>query len=286
MLMLCLKWWTLEIGTFLTGWLGLVELGAQAVLYQIYMLAFLLPSALAVTANIRVGIALGARNVAQAKRSTSIVFSCTGFFALLTSIFAVALKNVLGAVFTNDTKIITLVSTLLPVFAAAHLFDAFTFTASGVLRATGKQLVGAIINGVGYCVIGLPLEISLMFPAKLGSLGLWLGILVSILLQFINLLVVILRLDWDKAMEEAQLRTGLNRKGHNLNLDSSAKKKSSYTGHPLGDITDPEQTTSAATSSPTGRVVLTKDLLVRRGAALGAAIAILIAAVLIRIFVS
>uniref|UniRef100_A0A6P8PS90 Multidrug and toxin extrusion protein 2-like n=1 Tax=Geotrypetes seraphini TaxID=260995 RepID=A0A6P8PS90_GEOSA len=285
MLMLCLKWWTLEIGTFLTGWLGLVELGAQAILYEIYGLAFLLPNALAVTANIQVGIALGARNVAQAKRSTSIVFSCTGFFVLLTSILAVALKNVLGAVFTNDTKIITLVSTLLPVFAAAHLFDAFTFTASGVLRATGKQLMGAIINGLGYCVIGLPLEISLMFPAKLGALGLWLGILVSIIFQFICLLVVILRLDWDKAVEEAQLRTGLNQKGQNLNLDPSAKKKSSYTGHPLGNISEPELTASAATS-PTGRVMLTKDLLVRRGAALGAAIAILIAAILIQIFVS
>ncbi|XP_030078257.1 multidrug and toxin extrusion protein 2 isoform X1 [Microcaecilia unicolor] len=286
MLMLCLKWWTLEIGTFLTGWLGLVELGAQAVLYEIYLASVLVPYAVSATVNVHVGIALGARNVAQAKRSVCIAFCSTGFFALLISILTMALKNVLGALFTNETKIVTLVSTLLPVLTAAVLFDAYTFMFAGILRATGKQLLGAIINCVGYCIIGLSLEIVLMFPAKLGALGLWLGILVSVVFQFLWFLVVIVRLDWDKAVEEAQVRAGLNPKGQNLNLDPNAREKSSYTDHPLGDITDPEQAASAAETSASGRVVLTKDLLVRRGAALSAAIAILAAAILIRIFVS
>ncbi|XP_030078258.1 multidrug and toxin extrusion protein 1 isoform X2 [Microcaecilia unicolor] len=286
MLMMCLKWWTFEIGTFLTGQLGLVELGAQAVMYQFYFLAFLVPSVLGITVNVHVGIALGARNLTKAKRSACIAFSFTGFFALLISILTMALKNVLGALFTNETKIVTLVSTLLPVLTAAVLFDAYTFMFAGILRATGKQLLGAIINCVGYCIIGLSLEIVLMFPAKLGALGLWLGILVSVVFQFLWFLVVIVRLDWDKAVEEAQVRAGLNPKGQNLNLDPNAREKSSYTDHPLGDITDPEQAASAAETSASGRVVLTKDLLVRRGAALSAAIAILAAAILIRIFVS
>lgn len=44
-------------------------------------------------------------------------------------------------------------------------------TCGGVLRGTGNQKVGAIVNAIGYYVIGLPIGISLMFVAKLGVIG-------------------------------------------------------------------------------------------------------------------
>lgn len=44
-------------------------------------------------------------------------------------------------------------------------------TCGGILRGTGNQKAGAIINAVGYYVLGLPIGISLMFAAGLGLLG-------------------------------------------------------------------------------------------------------------------
>lgn len=44
-------------------------------------------------------------------------------------------------------------------------------TSGGILRGTGNQKVGAIVNAVGYYVIGLPIGIALMFAAKLGVIG-------------------------------------------------------------------------------------------------------------------
>lgn len=40
-----------------------------------------------------------------------------------------------------------------------------------MLRGTGNQKVGAIVNAIGYYVIGLPIGIALMFAAKLGVIG-------------------------------------------------------------------------------------------------------------------
>ena len=40
MLMLCLTWWTFEIGGLLAGVISEVELGAQSVVYQIYNIAY------------------------------------------------------------------------------------------------------------------------------------------------------------------------------------------------------------------------------------------------------
>lgn len=39
------------------------------------------------------------------------------------------------------------------------------------MRGSGNQKVGAVVNAVGYYVVGLPIGISLMFAAGLGVMG-------------------------------------------------------------------------------------------------------------------
>ncbi|XP_006872525.1 PREDICTED: multidrug and toxin extrusion protein 1-like [Chrysochloris asiatica] len=41
MLMLCIKWWAYEIGSFLSGILGMVELGAQSVVYELAAIVYM-----------------------------------------------------------------------------------------------------------------------------------------------------------------------------------------------------------------------------------------------------
>ena len=45
----------------------------------------------------------------------------------------------------------------------------------GVLRGSGRQYIGAIMNFVGYYIIGLPLGITLAIKVKWGVVGLWIG---------------------------------------------------------------------------------------------------------------
>ena len=44
-------------------------------------------------------------------------------------------------------------------------------TSGGILRGSGNQKAGAMVNAVGYYVVGLPVGISLMFLARLKVLG-------------------------------------------------------------------------------------------------------------------
>ena len=41
MLMLCLEWWTFEIGALLAGLISEVELGAQSIVYQMVTIVFM-----------------------------------------------------------------------------------------------------------------------------------------------------------------------------------------------------------------------------------------------------
>ncbi|MXQ93284.1 hypothetical protein E5288_WYG003575 [Bos mutus] len=212
MLMLCIEWWAYEIGSFLSGVLGMVELGAQSIAYELAVIVYMVPTGFSVAASVRVGNALGARDIEQAKTSSAVALLVTGLFAVIFCVLLLGCKDVVGYVFTKDQEIVSLVAQVVPIYAVSHLFEGLACTCGGILRGTGNQKAGAIINAVGYYVLGLPIGISLMFAAGLGLLGLWSGITICTISQAACFLGFIARLNWKKACQQAQEHANLKRR--------------------------------------------------------------------------
>uniref|UniRef100_A0AAX7U8H4 Multidrug and toxin extrusion protein n=1 Tax=Astatotilapia calliptera TaxID=8154 RepID=A0AAX7U8H4_ASTCA len=164
MLMLCLEWWVVEVGGFLAGVISEAELGAHLISYELTVTIAL---GFASAASVRVGNALGAGNIEQAKLSCKVPIIC-------------ACKN-------QHTK---------------NLCLCLQAVAGGVVRGVGKQSVGALCNLVGYYFIGLPTGVSLMFAAKMGVVGFWTGLTVCVFVQSIFFITFLCKLDWKKAAEE------------------------------------------------------------------------------------
>nr|XP_035929348.1 multidrug and toxin extrusion protein 2-like [Halichoerus grypus] len=307
MFMVCIEWWTFEIGTFLAGLISVTELGAQAIIYELASAAYMLPLGFGVAASVRVGNALGAGNAEQARHSSVTVLLCAGVCALVVGVLIAALKDVVAYIFTSDRlqlsweqgmvlrDIIYLVSQVMPIFAPFHLFDALAGTCGGVLRGTGKQKIGAILNAIGYYVFGFPIGVSLMFAAKLGIIGLWSGLIICVFFQALFYLVLIWRTNWKRVAEQAQVRAGL--KGIKETTPSPADlpvlEKEVTDGVVLPDIITPESQTlqlmvleesNQYAVSTIGGVLTVSQLIFYRGIALAVAIAILLAGILIRVF--
>ncbi|XP_073414375.1 multidrug and toxin extrusion protein 1-like isoform X4 [Dendrobates tinctorius] len=77
MLMVCIEWWAFEIGTILSGILSMEDLGAQTIIYQLAIIAFMVPLGFSVAASVQVGHALGAGDIVQAKKSMVVAISMT-----------------------------------------------------------------------------------------------------------------------------------------------------------------------------------------------------------------
>uniref|UniRef100_A0A8C4S6G1 Multidrug and toxin extrusion protein n=1 Tax=Erpetoichthys calabaricus TaxID=27687 RepID=A0A8C4S6G1_ERPCA len=180
MLMLCIEWWTFEIGSFLSGLISKVALGSQSILYELSTIAFMFPLGYGVAVNVRVGNALGAGNTEQAKKSCKVAMMCTGVLAILVMSVVLALKNKIAYIFTTDPYCVF----------------------SGIVKGAGKQKIGAICNLTGYYIIGLPIGVSLMFAAHMGVLGFWIGLLVCVFMQSIFFLILVLKFDWKLLTEE------------------------------------------------------------------------------------
>ncbi|XP_040473720.1 multidrug and toxin extrusion protein 2-like isoform X2 [Falco naumanni] len=301
MLMMCIEWWTFEIGSFLAGLLSVVELGAQSVIYELSSAAYMVPLGFSVAASVRVGNALGSGDVVQAKTSCITALLCTGVFAVVVATLLGTLKDVVGYIFTNDKEIVILVSKVVIIFAPFHLFDAAAATCGGVLRGTGKQKMGAIANAISYYAIGLPVGISLMFAAKMGVLGLWVGMIVCISLQALSFSAFVMRMDWKKAAGEAQVRAGMKKQLEDVNSSGTAANKTSAVDYisdmnTMDTVVLPESimggerqpdhqliTQEEPTVVLAPPAVVWRALIIRRVLAAAAAVAVLLVGILVRL---
>ncbi|XP_063313214.1 multidrug and toxin extrusion protein 2-like [Pelobates fuscus] len=308
MLMMCIEWWSFEIGGFLAGLISVVELGAQAVMLELVTALFTIPFGFSVAASMRIGNALGAGNIEQAKLSTKVSFICTLVFAVPAGVVVAALKDYISYIFTPDREIGLLVSKLLLIFAPFHIFDALSITSGGVIRGAGKQMIGAVVNILGFYLIGLPIGISLMFAVKLGVIGLWCGLIICVFLQGSLCIIYITCFSWDKACEEAQHRAGakLEQKDQypDISLTETATENEtiqsihpehddldqafSYENSSLPYISSDEKIPHPIneTTNVVGEVLSMKQIIVRRGLAVVSAVTTLIIGILVKYLVN
>ncbi|KAI8519871.1 hypothetical protein Bbelb_031280 [Branchiostoma belcheri] len=209
LLMVCLEWWTFEIGTLLTGLIGTVDLAAQGIIMTINSLNFMIPMAMGIAASIRVGNELGAGNAAQAKLAAKVSIFSFCCYAFVASIVLVASRHVLGYVFSNDKEVVSLIGEVLPIVCVTQLADTVQAGCAGILRGCGKQKLGAIITFSGYYVLGLPFIAIFMFKLHLGVKGLYFGLGIATIFQCVSFLITIARTDWVQEARKAQDRAGV-----------------------------------------------------------------------------
>uniref|UniRef100_A0A3P8PIL0 Multidrug and toxin extrusion protein n=1 Tax=Astatotilapia calliptera TaxID=8154 RepID=A0A3P8PIL0_ASTCA len=249
MLMLCLEWWVVEVGGFLAGVISEAELGAHLISYELTVTAYMIALGFASAASVRVGNALGAGNIEQAKLSCKVPIICAFIIACFVSIIFGVSKDVIGYIFTSEPDILQRVSDLI-----------------NLCLGVGKQSVGALCNLVGYYFIGLPTGVSLMFAAKMGVVGFWTGLTVCVFVQSIFFITFLCKLDWKKAAEEAEVRAGVRIK----------EEKDTIKMENRGEWANC-QTTNTTT---VGDVLSVSQLVVRRGLAILIMILILAAGVI------
>ena len=130
---------------------------------------------------------------------------------MFASILFGAFSTVMPALFTKDEDTLAVVFNLAFILVLAQIPNAAVITVQGVLKGQGRQHVGAIIQFVGFYMIGIPLGCYFAFPMYLGPLGLWCGFLVSLPVMAIIGTFVVYQSDWKSLSMEAQDRVGRTR---------------------------------------------------------------------------
>uniref|UniRef100_A0A8C5DD51 Multidrug and toxin extrusion protein n=1 Tax=Gouania willdenowi TaxID=441366 RepID=A0A8C5DD51_GOUWI len=206
--MVCFEWWIWEIGGFLAGLLGELDLAAQHVLMEIGTIMYMFPLGVQAAACVRVGNALGAGNTPRAIITCKVTLLLVVMLAVVQGVVIACSKSILGRIFTSDVTIVDMVSHNLTVQIFLQFFDGLLCVCSGILVGSGMQKIAAVSNLVCYYCIGVPVGIALMFAAELRITGLWLGIFLSAFIESGFFVCLIFKVNWKKVTQKAEKRAG------------------------------------------------------------------------------
>ncbi len=171
----------LETGLFslaavMMGWLGQVELAAHQVTINIASTTFMVALGVSMAGSIRVGQYVGARRPRRMRRAALATYLlAVSFMGLCALVFVSAPRTLIGF-YTRDPAILALGARLLLLAAAFQVFDGAQVAGAAVLRGAADTRAAAVIAGVGYWLVGVPLTWLLAFPLHMGPVGVWSGL--------------------------------------------------------------------------------------------------------------
>jgi multidrug resistance protein, MATE family len=171
----------LEVGIFamasaLAARITPAAIAAHQIVLNIAGLIFMVPFGFGAAAAVRVGHAVGRRDLPAARAAGwSALALATGMMLMSATLFALAPRWLVG-LFTRDPEVILLGAGLLLVAAVFQLFDGVQAVATGALRGLGNTQTPMFVNLVGHWMLGLPTAYLLCFRYGWGVQGLWMGL--------------------------------------------------------------------------------------------------------------
>ena len=171
---------------FLMGRIGVDEVAAYQVALNVAAVAFMTPLGLSMAGAVRVGLMRGAHDAAGVRRAAALtIISCIGAIMIIAIPVMLAPRAIaefyLDAGDPKNTVVLELVASFLPIAAAFALFDAVQVAAAQALRGLKDVRIPMIMTGISYWGIGFPVAAWLGLFTPLGAVGVWYGLLVSLL---------------------------------------------------------------------------------------------------------
>lgn len=170
------------LATFLVGRLGPVVLAGHYVAFNVASLTYMVPLGIGSAAAVRVGHAVGARDIRAAARAGWMALFFGAGFMLCSALVLLFLRRPIARIYSPQAAVVASGATLLLIAAAFQLFDGLQVVATGALRGTGNTRTPMLTNLIGYYVVGLPLGALLCFKLNYGAVGMWTGLCVALIM--------------------------------------------------------------------------------------------------------
>lgn len=190
-----LEGWGFVFSSFMAGWMGAVILAGHQIALNLGAVTYMVPVGLSSAVAVRVGQAIGRADKDGVKRATRLaIFTGVGFSFIPASLFYL-IPGSLIAIYTKDPLVLAVGITVLPVAAWYQIFDALQAVCFGVLRGMGDTRIPALVNMLGFWILGIPFGYWLAFHKGLGPSGIWWGLALGLAVVSLTILSRIIILE-------------------------------------------------------------------------------------------
>jgi MATE family multidrug resistance protein len=174
---------------WLSGLLGKNEQAANQIALNLSSMTFMVAMGLSVAAMIRVGNQKGFQNYLDLRRVAYSIFLMGTLFAICFGFLFFAFHKELPKLYLDEndlknaldnTEVMTIAAKLLLAAAIFQISDSIQVVVLGALRGLQDVKIPTIITFISYWVVGFPVSIYFGKAERLGSFGIWLGLLAGL----------------------------------------------------------------------------------------------------------
>ena len=174
-----------EVGAFsfaviMVGWLGTKQLAAHQIAINLASISFMAVLGISVAGSIRVGNAVGMKDIAETRRAGFTASLLGASIMLVAGIIFILFRNYLPTLYVNDEDVISYASSLLIIAALFQISDGTQAVGIGILRGLTDVKIPTAITFIAYWIVGLPVGYLLGFTFELGVQGVWIGLLLGL----------------------------------------------------------------------------------------------------------
>ncbi|MGE5437317.1 MAG: MATE family efflux transporter [Syntrophothermus sp.] len=175
-----------EVGAFsfaviMVGWLGTVQLAAHQIAINLASVPFMAATGISAAGSIRVGNALGRRDVKEIRQAGFTAISLGASIMIFSGIIFVLFNNYLPTLYVDDPEVIRYAATILIIAAMFQIFDGTQAVGIGVLRGLTDVKGPTAITFISYWLLALPIGYYLGFKLHLDIVGVWYGLLIGLI---------------------------------------------------------------------------------------------------------
>ncbi|MDW7645484.1 MAG: MATE family efflux transporter [Desulfuromonadales bacterium] len=168
----------------LIGSLGADIVAAHQICLSFSTLVFMIPMSISSAISIRVGWAVGSRDLPLARRAGYTGIALTGVIALGTSTLCLLFPEPVAAIYTTNPEVRRLAVELLILGALFQVSDAIQVSTSGALRGFKDTRTPMFLLIFAYWGVGLPIGYTLgltsLWGEPMGAAGFWIGLIAGL----------------------------------------------------------------------------------------------------------
>ena len=190
-----------EVGIFtaaiwMSGVLGKNYQAANQIAFNLSAMTFMVGIGLGVAATIRVGNQKGLFDFVALRKIAFSIFLLTVLIEIIFALMFFILKDWLPTLYldteniskiSENGEVILIASKLLLIVALFQIFDGLQVVILGALRGLQDVKIPTLITFIAYWLIGFPICFYLGLYTPLKSIGIWIGLLISLAVSSILL---------------------------------------------------------------------------------------------------
>jgi MATE family multidrug resistance protein len=164
------------IMSILSGYLGALAVSAYQIAINILVLTFMGAVGTATAAGIRVGIAVGRRNLRAMTMAGWSALAIIVMFMVVVGSVLISFPESLAGLYSDDPAVIAIASGAVVITGLFIAFDGSQAVMIGALRGAGDVWIPLLIQILSFQMIAVPVAAVLAFQAGLGVNGMMIGL--------------------------------------------------------------------------------------------------------------